>query len=413
MSPVIDMPPARDGNGAPARPKVMIVEDESIVALDMQERLAALGYEVTASATSGETALREAAEIRPDVVLMDIRIQGPIDGIETAARLQAHDPVPIVYLTSYSDDATLERARATQPYGFLIKPFSERELHATLQMTLERRRLEKALQMSDAQLRALNENLEQLVAQRTAALEASVNELRAFSYALAHDLRAPLRHLIGFSAILLSDHADGLEPGAVSYLERLRETAERMGRMVDSLLELARLSHVVIRRRKLNLSTLVVEIAEELRAAGPERKVEWIVAPDLAASADPGLIEIVLGNLLRNAWKYTSHHTSARIEFGATKAEGETAFFVRDDGAGFDMAQAGKLFGAFNRLHHASEFEGLGIGLAIAQRIVRLHGGRIWARAEPEKGATFYFTLPEPSEKPGAEPDFPSGAAPG
>jgi signal transduction histidine kinase len=487
--------------------RVLVVEDERIVGFNLQQRLAHLGYEVPVVAASGLEALRMAAETRPDLVLMDIRILGDMDGIETAARMNAVCPVPVVYLTAHSEDATIERARATRPYGYLLKPFSEREMHATIQMALERRKSEKALAESEERLRLafdvaglgaldidvgsdaislsghagevlgvdpawattlgvvldrvspndrdelrrglgaslarfvtyraefrimvgelsrwvrlearrldgsrmigvvqdislrkraednlreMNGELERMVAERTADLRNSMAEIDAFSYSVAHDLRAPVRAIVAFSQILVEEHADQLDEDGRHFLERVRHSGERMAQLIDSLLSLAHLSRTSLHLDVVDLSTMAQESMAQLRDTDPGRNVEFFFEPALSVRADRGMMRIVLDNLLRNAWKFTSKHPSARIEFGMRMVDGRSAYFVSDDGAGFDMAFVSHLFGPFQRLHREDEFTGTGIGLTTVQRILRRHGGRIWAEAGVEKGAVFYFTL--------------------
>jgi PAS domain S-box-containing protein len=251
---------------------------------------------------------------------------------------------------------------------------------------------------AEEEVRRLNAELEQRVKQRTAELEASTRELDAFAYSVSHDLRAPLRSLDGFSQMLLEDYGETLDETGRDYLHRLRAGAQRMAQLIDDLLDLSRATRVELRRERVDLSGLARTVVGELRAADPGRDVEVTVADHLVASGDPHLIRLVLQNLLSNAWKFTSKRSGARIEVGARdgggQGDGERVFLVRDNGAGFDMRYAGKLFDPFQRLHAAAEFEGTGVGLAIVQRIVRRHGGRVWAESEPDRGAAFWFTLP-------------------
>ncbi len=239
----------------------------------------------------------------------------------------------------------------------------------------------------------LNADLEERVSRRTAELEASNKELEAFSYSVSHDLRSPLRAIDGFSLALLEDYWDTLDDEGRDDLRRVRENATRMGELIDSLLTLSRLSRQEMNVQDVDLSALASETAAELRELEPDRDVTVSVQPGVHGRGDRTLLRNALGNLLGNAWKFTSEHNSAHVEFGAEMIDGKQAYFVRDDGAGFDMAYANKLFGAFQRLHGQSEFPGIGIGLATTARIVHRHGGRIWAEGEPEKGATFWFTL--------------------
>jgi signal transduction histidine kinase len=227
---------------------------------------------------------------------------------------------------------------------------------------------------------------------KNADLEAANRELEAFSYSVSHDLRSPLRTIDGFSLALLEDAGPRLDEASKEHLGRVRAAAQRMARLIDDLLGLARVARAEMSREPVDLSALAGAVADDLRASEAGRSVEFAIEPGLAAEGDARLLRVVLENLLGNAWKYTSKKASARIEFGR-EAEGERAYFVRDDGAGFEPAYAAKLFGAFQRLHRADEFPGTGIGLAIVQRIVRRHGGHVGAEGRVGRGATFRFTL--------------------
>jgi PAS domain S-box-containing protein len=223
--------------------------------------------------------------------------------------------------------------------------------------------------------------------------ESSNRELEAFSYSVSHDLRAPLRTIDGFSQALMEDCADELSERGRQHLERVRSATQRMGQLIDDLLSLSHIARVEMRRTAFNLSDLARRVADELQKGQPERRVEVAIAEGVVADGDGRLLKVALENLLRNAWKFTSKRPVAHIEFGATQGNGGRSFFARDDGAGFDMEYAGKLFGAFQRLHSAKDFEGTGIGLATVARIVQRHGGRVWAEGAVDQGATFHFTL--------------------
>ena len=243
---------------------------------------------------------------------------------------------------------------------------------------------------NEDEIKKLNDNLKQ----RAAQLEAANKELESFSYSVSHDLRAPLRTIDGFSQALLEDHSEQLPPEARGHLERVRSAAQRMAILIDDLLNLSRITRAPLQPRFINLSAMAQEIAETLRESHPERQAEVSITPDLMVDGDPHLLHIALENLLSNAWKFTAKQEFTRIEFGQqSRHNKERTFFVRDNGVGFDMAYADKLFGVFQRLHSMSEFPGTGVGLATVQRIINIHGGRIWAESAEGKGATFYFTL--------------------
>jgi PAS domain S-box-containing protein len=243
------------------------------------------------------------------------------------------------------------------------------------------------------EIHRLNTELEQRVHERTAQLEASNKELEAFSYSVSHDLRAPLRTLDGFSQALLEDYAALLDDTGQNLLRRIRSASQRMGQLIDDLLQLSRLSRAEMRFTQVDLSALAREIAAELKEQNPGREVEFTVKDGLTARGDLRLLRVALGNLIGNAWKFTSKQPQSCIEVGVIEHNQVQAYFVRDNGAGFDMTYANKLFGAFQRLHSVSEFDGTGIGLATVHRIVQRHGGQIWAEAAVNQGATFYFTV--------------------
>jgi signal transduction histidine kinase len=258
-------------------------------------------------------------------------------------------------------------------------------------------RVEASHEELESHVRARTKELEHAreeLHQYTADLAVANRELESFSYSVSHDLRAPLRSIDGFAQALAEDYTDRLDETGRDYLSRIRAAAQRMGALIDDLLSLSRVTRVELTRSAVDLSALVQETAQRLRESDPSRQVEWRIQPNITVAGDPRLLRLALDNLLENAWKFTGKRHEATIEFRVvTLPEGSTAFVVRDNGAGFDMAHAGKLFGAFQRLHGMSEFPGTGIGLATVQRVIRRHGGRIWAEAAPDVGAAFFFTL--------------------
>lgn len=250
---------------------------------------------------------------------------------------------------------------------------------------------------------ALREVAARLAARET-ELSAANRELEAFSYSVSHDLRSPLRSIDGFGLALVEDCAASLPPAGVSHVERIRAATQRMGQLIDDLLQLSRMTRAEMHHEPVDLTVLATSVAVDLARTAPERRVAFVVEPGLAATGDANLLRVVLENLLGNAWKFTGKHPEATITVGRTMRDGHAAFFVRDTGAGFDMAYAGRLFGAFQRLHAAGEFAGTGIGLATVQRIVRRHGGEVWAEGAVGQGATFTFTLPDARREQGATP---------
>ncbi|HKU15013.1 MAG TPA: ATP-binding protein [Steroidobacteraceae bacterium] len=250
-----------------------------------------------------------------------------------------------------------------------------------------------ALIESRNEVRRANADLERRVAERTRQLEAANRELEAFAYAVSHDLRAPLRSMSGFSQILQESAPPGLDDKSRHYLQRIHDASVRMSSLIEDLLNLSRIGRSELTARPISLSQIAGEAAAAIRERHPAREVQLDIASGLEVSADPRLLRIALENLLSNAWKYTARTTPARVSIGKQTAESGVVYFVRDNGVGFDMKYADKLFVPFQRLHPEAEFPGSGIGLVTVQRIIARHGGRIWADAKPDEGATFYFTL--------------------
>ena len=323
-----------------------------------------------------------------------------------ATALQGRISQPILALAD-----TAKAVSARQDYSVRAPKFGEDELgvltDAFNQMLGHIHDQDRALRESQEELQHYATGLEQRVAERTHELEASNQTLRrnaaelfssneeldAFAYSVSHDLRAPLRSIDGFSQIVLEDYGAQLDEAGRNALERVRAATQRMGTLIDDLLKLSRITRAEMRSEAVDLSDMARDITSELQRATPSRHVEFAIAPGLRARGDPQLVRVALENLLRNSWKYTAKQSQPRVEFGSIDENGERVFLVRDNGAGFDMKYMDKLFGVFQRLHSAHEFEGTGVGLATVRRIITRHGGRIWAEGAVDRGATFYFTL--------------------
>ena len=238
---------------------------------------------------------------------------------------------------------------------------------------------------------------EQAIVRLNERLQNANRDLEAFTSSVCHDLRAPLRAIDGFAQILTKEYAVKLDEKAKDYFGHIHTGVRQMTALIDDLMKLSRVEYAAIQRTSVDLSSLVSAIAERLHSSEPQRAVEFVIQEGVTAVVDPNLLCVALENLLGNAWKFTSKHDKARIEFGIRDQDSQQVYFVRDDGAGFDMRSAEKLFGVFQRMHRASDFSGTGVGLATIARIIRAHGGKVWAEAEVERGATFLFTLPEQS----------------
>ncbi len=318
--------------------------------------------------------------------------------------LFADDDLALLQLYAEHTAITLDNIRLLADQQELVEKLVQNEAELEEQVAERTAELSKAyerLKKEAAERRRLNEELEQRVRARTVQLEVANKELESFAYSVSHDLRAPLRAIDGFSQALLEDCGDQIDEQGHMYLGRVRANTQRMGELIDALLLLSRLSRAEMVMEAVDLSALAKSIVAELRQEDGARRIQMSIEPGLVVEGDARLLRIVLENLLGNAWKFTSKHSEACIEFGAVEEEEHNVYYVRDNGVGFDMAYADKLFGAFQRLHPMNEFSGTGIGLATVQRVIHRHHGRVWAEAAPDEGATFFFTVANHGEKDG------------
>jgi light-regulated signal transduction histidine kinase (bacteriophytochrome) len=322
----------------------------------------------------GQAALELALERPPDLVLSDVMMPR-LDGFGLLRELRADDrtrTIPVILLSARAGEESAIEGLEAGATDYLVKPFSARELLARVRTHLDLARARRDW---------------------ASELERANRELEAFSYSVSHDLRAPLRAIDGFSHALIDEYGATLDGRAREYLERVRAGARRMASLIDDLLNLSRITRAPLRKEAVDLTELARLVATELKRREPARDGVIEVAEGLTAFGDTALILIVLENLLGNAWKFTAKRKDARIAFGREADGDETVFYVQDNGAGFDMKYADRLFAPFQRLHRAQDFEGTGIGLATVYRIIARHGGRIWAEAAVGEGATFFFTL--------------------
>jgi len=364
------------------KPSILIVDDVEANLVALEALLESLSCELVRARTGNE-ALRELLKRDYAVMLLDVQMP-EMDGYEVAKWARenpATREVPIIFLTAMLEsEENMLRGYGSGAVDVLFKPINPYVLRSKVQVFLD-------LHVSRRSL-----------ASEVAAHRKTLHELEAFNYSISHDLRSPLRPLGGFSQALLDDYGHLLDATGQDYLLRIRAAAHRMSQLIDDLLSLSQIRRAEVRPRAVNLTAIARTIIGELRTNDPARNVEFD-AVEAIEQADPGLVRVALENLLRNAWKFTRNREKSRIELGKRVEPRETIYFVRDDGAGFEPAFAKRMFQPFQRFHKATEFEGTGIGLAIVERIVTHHGGRIWAESTPDGGATFSFTLRPPTER--------------
>jgi two-component system NtrC family sensor kinase len=384
--------------------KILAVDDSPTYLHEVSEQLRREGYDVI-PARSGEEAL-ELLSVQPvDCILLDLVMPG-VSGQEICRRIKDSTElrdIPLIMHTALEEPEAMIEGINAGADDYIAKSSDHEVLFARVRAQLRRKQFEDENrgireQLLQKEREVVVANSARELAETRAAfveeLESKNDELEAFSYSVSHDLRAPLRSIDGFSRLLIEDHADKLDEKGKDYLLRVREATQRMGELIDDLLQLSRVGRADLERDRVDLSLIARAAAEELQHKDPDRQVTICIEDQLIAEADSGLMRVVFENLIGNAWKFTAKVLEARIEMGAEQQDGDTVFFVRDNGAGFDMNYAEKLFSPFQRMHTEEEFPGTGIGLATVHRIVDRHGGRIRAASAVDQGATFYFTIP-------------------
>jgi signal transduction histidine kinase len=371
------------------RPLVVVIEDTPEVRRVIRDALTET-YR-TVSVANGAHALHMVFTLRPDLVVCDLTMpELPADALVRAIRGRADfRTTPILLLSARTDEHSRIALLELEANDYVLKPYSVEEVRA------------RARNLISAKLAAdRNRRLQSELEERERRLEEvgldvvrANSELEAFNYSVSHDLRAPIRAVDGFSAMLLETAGDALDDTGREYLARIRRAANRMNDLIDALLHLSRIGRRPLATGSVDVTALAREVVEELQRADPERRVHVTIGDGMRCDADPALLRIVLENLLENAWKFTRPVENARVAVGSEESSGDAAYFVRDNGVGFDQEYAQRLFAPFQRLHHESEFPGTGVGLATVDRIVRRHGGRIWVEAAAAEGATFWWTI--------------------
>ncbi len=384
------------------RAHILAIDDSPTYLQSLADALCSEGYEVT-SAVSGKEGLKRIGQEIFDCVIVDL-VMPEMDGIEVCRRINLMDhSVTVIMLTSSETKEDMTRGLEAGADDFVGKSSDMAVLKARIRALLRRKFFqEENRHIREQLLRRKLEATEAHAAREHAEMRAALveelerknKELEAFSYSVSHDLRAPLRSIDGFSSALLEDYAAELDAQGQDYLRRICVAAQRMGELIDDLLQLSKVGRVELRRSRVDLSALARTVAAELQERTPGRMVYIQIADSIEADVDRSLLQVVLENLLGNAWKFTTTTADASIEFGLALRDSVPTYFVRDNGAGFDMAYASRLFAPFQRLHSEAAFPGTGIGLATVHRIVERHGGRVWAEGAVNLGATVRWTLP-------------------
>ena len=346
------------------------------------------------TAQEAETKLLSFEKNELDVILLDLSLPDMSGETLIQKIISLSNLTPVIILTGFSDLSFSIKSLSMGVSDYLIKDeLTSALLQKSILYANERNVSFRKIKQSEMELESLNRQLEDKVEERTRQLQIVNKELESFSYSVSHDLRAPLRAIDGFSQAVLEGYADKLDETGVGYLNRIRMASQKLSHLIDEFLRLARVSRIELKKTQVNLSSIAKSIMGTLKNGDSTRVIEMTIEEDLIDFADLSQMRIVLQNLLENSWKYTSKSAEPAITFGCNEKEGKRVYYVKDNGAGFNMNYVNKLFVPFQRLHHENDYPGTGIGLATVKRIIDRHNGKIWAEGEPDKGATIYFTL--------------------
>ena len=389
---------AQADEAAQDRVNILLVDDQPANLMALEAMLAGLGQNLI-RAESGRDALKWLLSNDCAVILLDVKMPG-MDGFETATLIRERDRsrhTPIIFLTAADKSHTQAvRGYSVGAVDYLVKPVVPEFVRSKVAVFVELAKKTDLLRRQTELLRASEQAARELAGEQAELvrdLEHKNRELESFSYAVSHDLRAPLRRIESFTRAVLETQEPRIDDEGRRFLDRIRESSREMSQLIDDVLYLSRVTRADLREQEVDLSALVAHAVDRLRESAPERPIEVRIRPGVVVTGDGQLLRIAVENLVQNAWKFTGREPSPRLEFGVTTASGEPSYFVRDNGAGFDMAYVDRLFGPFQRLHLADEFPGSGIGLATVQRIIHRHGGRVWAEGMVGQGATFHFTI--------------------
>ncbi|MEZ0333363.1 MAG: response regulator [Gemmatimonadales bacterium] len=395
--------PDPSGAGRPAddRVNILLVDDQPANLVALEAMLQGLGQNLI-RAESGREALKWLLTHEFAVILLDVKMPD-MDGFETASLIRQRDKsrhTPIIFLTAADKSHTQAvRGYSVGAVDYLVKPVVPEFVRSKVAVFVELAKKTELLRRQTQMLRASEQAARELAAEQAELvrdLEHKNRELESFSYAVSHDLRAPLRRIDSYSKAVVDSQAERLDDTGRKFLERVRQSSREMAQLIDDVLYLSKVTRAELREQEVDLSSLVTLLLDRVRELEPDRRVEIKVRPGVIVVGDGQLLRIAMENLLENAWKFTAKQAEAKIEFGMSQMGGEPTYFVRDNGAGFDMTYVDRLFGPFQRLHLASEFPGSGIGLATVQRIIHRHGGKAWAEGMVGQGATFHFTIGRP-----------------